>query len=420
MVANCKNCNQEFKSKHGRVFCSQECRKNFLEKQKEETIKKKTKNCIICGKVFTGRGQTCSSSCSGKLGLKTFQENNPELENIAQREDVRNKLKESYANKTEEEKQKLINKRKEIYNNKTQKEKDAILNKRKETFIKNLGVDNPFKSKEVQDKIKATYLEKYGDENPFRTENFKKKASQTWMKKYGVDQIAKSKEKNIKTKESKLKRYSNSNYVNIEKIKETCQERYGVGNPFQVKEIQEKAIQTNLKRYGVPYNCMTKQCRDASPVAISKINLEFSKYLNDNNYKTELEFSINKFSYDIHILDTNILIEIDPAYTHNSTRGPQYNKKQLDPKDKYYHYNKTKLALENKYICIHKFNWITKEQVLRTIKKIKTKEIKQGQPRLHWYNMKTRKHLRDFNESYNKQEMINLGYVEIYDDGIIY
>ena len=165
---------------------------------------------------------------------------------------------------------------------------------------------------------------------------------------------------------------------------------------------------------------MAKQCRDASPMAISKINQEFSKYLNDNNYKTELEFSINKFSYDIHILDTNILIEIDPAYTHNSTKGPYFNGKQLNGKDKYYHYNKTKLALENNYICIHKFNWITKEQILRIIKKIKTKEIKQGQPRLHWYNMKTRKHLRDFNESYNRQEMIDLGYVEIYDDGIIY
>lgn len=419
MIIKCKYCNNDFKSRHGRIFCSQECRKSYLDRQKQETYNKKNKICIICGKEFHGRGKTCSNFCSGKLGIKSFQLNNKEgLSNPAQRKEVKEKIKETFELKygghpfkTKE----VIEKFKETYNNKSNEEKEKILNKRRKTFIEHFGVDNPLKSKEIQDKVKQTNLEKYGDENPFRTENFKKKASQTWLEKYGVEQIAQSKEKNIRTKQTKLERYGNANYVNIEKIKQTCQERYGVDNPLQSKEIQEKAQRTNVERYGVPYNCMTEQCREASPVAISKINKEFERFLNDNGYETELEFTIGRFSYDIHILNTNILIEIDPAYTHNSTVGPQYNKIQLEPRDKYYHYNKTKLALENDYICIHKFNWITKDQILKMIKKIKETNIKQEEPRLHYYNMKTRKHIKNTVDN----KLLEQGFVEIYDDGII-
>ena len=236
-----------------------------------------------------------------------------------------------------------------------------------------------------------------------------------------VEEIGASSYQKEKANQTLLKKYGTTNLMEVEeireKIKQTNLEKYGVTNPMSSPEIQKKAQQTNLERYGVKYNCMTKQCREASPVAISKINLEFSKYLKDNGYDNELEFSINDFSFDIHILNTNILIEIDPAYTHNSTRGPQYNGKELPAKDKYYHYNKTKLALDNGYICIHKFNWITKEQILKIIKTICNYNISQEEPRLHWYNMKTRKHILD-NESL--ENMVDNGFVSIYDDGIVY
>ena len=420
----CKYCGNQITKRHNKNFCSLECRDNY---RKEHSTSSKSiimVSCPICGKEYETvrnkkRRKACSKECAKELVKRTNFERYGNT-NPAQNSEVRKKISEALNSRSKEDKRKTEEKKKvtflEKYGVEHALQNNEIKEKAKQTWIEKYGVDNPLKSKEVQDKVKQTYLERYGDENPFKTENFKKKASQTWLEKYGIRQIAQSKEKNIKTKQTKLEKYGSSTYNNIEKAQKTNLKRYGVDNPLKSKEIQEKAQKTNLKRYGVLYNCMTSQCRDASPVAISKINLEFNKFLNNNGYKTELEFTIGKFSYDIHILNTNILIEIDPAYTHNSTVGPQYNKIQLKPKDKYYHYNKTKLALENNYICIHKFNWNTKDQILKAIKKIQDdSNIKQEEPRLHYYNMKTRRHIKGVINS----QLLDQGFVEIYDDGII-
>ena len=59
---------------------------------------------------------------------------------------------------------------------------------------------------------------------------------------------------------------------------------------------------------------------------------------------------------------------------------------------------------------------MTNKDILKIIEGIDEYIIVQKEPRLHWYNSKTKKHLLD--NSFNKEEMINKGFVEIYDDGI--
>ena len=424
IVRICKYCGKQHHKRHNKDFCSLECRDSYRRKHPAPSKSLIKVNCPICGKEYETvknkkRRKTCSKECGRELVKRTNLERYGNF-NPAQSLEVRQKISNSLNSRSKEEKKRTEEKKKatfiERYGVEHVLQNNKIKEKAKQTLINHFGVDNPLKSKEIQEKVQKTNLERYGNENPFKTENFKKKASQTWLEKYEVEQIGQSKEKNIKTKQTKLERYGNPTYNNIEKAQKTLIEKYGVDNPLKSKEIQEKAQRTNLERYGVLYNCMTQQCREASPVAISKVNLEFNKFLNGKGYETELEFTINKFSYDIHILNTNILIELDPAYTHNSTKGPVYNKKQLDPKDKYYHYNKTKLALENGYICIHKFNWDTKQQILKRISKL-TNNIIQEEPRLHWYNMTTRKHIIDNN--FNEVDMINQGFVKIYDDGLL-
>jgi len=56
--------------------------------------------------------------------------------------------------------------------------------KSKKTFLKNYGVDNPFKSQEVKDKHKKTILEKYGVENVFQSQAIKDKSKNTIIEKY--------------------------------------------------------------------------------------------------------------------------------------------------------------------------------------------------------------------------------------------
>ena len=117
-------------------------------------------------------------------------------------------------------------------------------------------------------------------------------------------------------------------------------------------EIKERIIKTCLERYGVPYPCMTEQARNAAQTK-SKINLLWQKELNisDDN----MEFPINQYSYDLK--KNNILIEINPTYSHNSSIVPWFGNKKGHILNTLYHQQKTKTAIEAGYSCIHVWDW---------------------------------------------------------------
>ena len=75
--------------------------------------------------------------------------------------------------------------------------------KLKEIYIEKYGVDNPAKSKEVQNKIKETLLKNYGVVNTFQLSKTKEKIKNTFQERYGVDHNSQNeeiKEKMIKSK----------------------------------------------------------------------------------------------------------------------------------------------------------------------------------------------------------------------------
>lgn len=114
-------------------------------------------------------------------------------------------------------------------------------------------------------------------------------------------------------------------------------------------ERLEKIKQTNIKRYGVPYHCMADDCRDATTV-VSKINVQYKEFLENEWFIVDKEFPIESHSYDLKVWD--VLIEINPFPFHNVTRHPFW--KSISPD---YHYNKLKLARDNWYRCIMVRDW---------------------------------------------------------------
>ena len=226
-----------------------------------------------------------------------------------------------------------------IQRNNFKKDQNQIQKSRESTIQDKYGVKNIMDSKEYINKIAHTKLERYGDPRY----NNKAKTKQTNLKKYGVTCTLANKE--IKERANKTLFNNFDTYKTMHSI-----------------EIKEKVKQTNLKKYGVPYYCMTDKCRNSS-ITVSKPNKEFSDLLFQEKINNELEFKINNMSYDLHILDTDILIELNPTPYHNITWHP-YNK----PKDKYYHYNKTRLANENNYRCIHIWDWDNKEKMINILK----------------------------------------------------
>ena len=209
------------------------------------------------------------------------------------------------------------------------------------------------------EKARKTKLEKYGTASYVNSEKARKTRIEKYGKFHSDEALAKQQNTNRanndgklawntdKAKQTKLEKYNNANYNNSEKAKKTRLDKNS-GNYFSTSSLNkilknkartcsikygnrgfnntDKIHQTVLDKYGVDWYVNTDKCRNSnhSPCTISKINKKFASLLFKEGIETEFEFWIDKYSYDLHILNTNILIEINPTYTHNSTRGVRF------------------------------------------------------------------------------------------------
>ena len=127
-----------------------------------------------------------------------------------------------------------------------------------------------------------------------------------------------------------------------EKAALTCLEKYGVRCFLQTEEAMEKA------REGFIAHLHEGLSR------ISNINKETAKYIEYQfNVKSEFEHLVVGKFYDLILEGTNILIEVDPTYTHSDLPN-HWSAKGLDPQ---YHIQKTLTAEKAGYRCIHIFDW---------------------------------------------------------------
>ena len=220
-----------------------------------------------------------------------------------------------------------------------------LLKKREKTTLERFGVKHAAQSDEVKQKVREHFNEKYGVDTPFQMDDFWDKAKQTNLEKYGTEYAIQSESVQ---KKSEL----------------TCEEKYGTKHSIQSDSVKATIERICLEKYGVPYPGMTDECRESSAAVISKTNKAIADKLNSAGLICELDkIKLNRFSYDIHMLDTNILLEIDPTYTHNAI-GNHWDKKGTD---KNYHLEKTKLAIGNGYRCIHVFDWDDVDKVIQLL-----------------------------------------------------
>lgn len=129
-------------------------------------------------------------------------------------------------------------------------------------------------------------------------------------------------------------------------------DKWRVYTPMLRKDVQDKHKHTMLERHGVKYGVPLPSAIHNQGNIISKANREFGKRLEDAGIEYKFELRLGKYSYDIHILNTNILIEINPTYTHNLI-GNHWGDRLVSG----YHLEKTLRASEWGYRVIHVFDW---------------------------------------------------------------
>lgn len=199
------------------------------------------------------------------------------------------------------------------------------------TNMKLLGVENPFKSKEIQEKIKETNNKLYGVNYPGQSEKIKFKIKETCMKKYGKEHALQVKSIRDKGKETFKIKYGFEYYSQTQEMKDkaenTCLNRYGVRHALQNKEIYENKQKTahNTKSYILP-----------SGKLIYKQGYEpqFLDYVFKNNILKEDEIvyytkhikyvqSDNKIHHyvpDFYIPKWNLIVEVKSWYTEKADK----------------------------------------------------------------------------------------------------
>lgn len=271
--------------------------------------------CKYCGRIFdytcspNEKPKYCSQVCINE-GKKQTVRAKYGVDNVSEIAEVREKI--SKANGSEE-----------------------VKAKRRETSLKNWGVDNPAKSEKVKAKQRDTFLQKYGVDNPMKNDTIAKMLSDIM-----------------------------SSPEHVEAHRQHLFEKYGVTCTNDIPGVREKMIETTMKNHGVPYYVLSPEYLNPEKSnVISQVNKSVAKRLNGCGISTEFEYRIDRKCYDIHIKDTNILLEIDPTYTHNAI-GNHWDKKGMD---KSYHLEKTKLAADNGYRCIHIFDWDDLDKVIQLL-----------------------------------------------------
>ena len=235
------------------------------------------------------------------------------------RADVLGRISETRRNKTEEEKKKQLEKFRDTINNKSDEEKELTRKRRSKATINHFKNMSEDERKDFSESVSRAY-HRLTDE---QKKNRVIKGIQTKKERYGDDY-----------------------------------------NSRQYEQSKERIVETNMQRYGVPYFCMTDVCMNSigNKGSHSKENDSFQRLMESAGISDiEKEFVIGNYRYDFKVAD-DILIEINPTITHNSTYAPYNNEK---PKD--YHFLKTQEAIKNGYRCICVWDWDNKDAVVNLL-----------------------------------------------------
>ena len=253
---------------------------------------------------------------------------------------------------------------KKTKNTKQLKYGDKNYNNREKYKITNLtkiGVEYPLQSREIMDKLEQTNIEKYGVKQIFSLKETHEKAKRTNMINRGVPYPAQDPAVIEKAKETNKENLGVDWPMQSEDVKEksrqTCLEKYGVEHPAQAEITKLHVKQTNLEKYGVEWYCMIAS-KKSGRGSNSKPNLDFAAKLDSLDIPYEREFSLSRYVYDFKIND--ILVEINPSITHNCS----VNIFGGEPKPADYHLDKSRIAWDAGYRCVHVWDWDDTDRIV--------------------------------------------------------
>ena len=226
------------------------------------------------------------------------------------------------------------------------------------TLDKILHENNIHKNRQISARagLATKYAQAGSKEQYFR--QVAKKKEQTCIKNYGT---LENYHQNVSEKCAMAwsKKSPESEDLRIQKLRDSY-----LSDPDKVQAAKQRRLETNLQRYGVD-----NSYKLSNYVSNSQPNKDFAARLDLLGVEYQSEFFIpaqdvagRGFRYDFKI--GNVVLEIDPWPFHNSTYTPI---KDRPPLDKNYHQQKSQVAKNLGYRCIHVFDWDDKSKIIQSL-----------------------------------------------------
>jgi hypothetical protein len=126
--------------------------------------------------------------------------------------------------------------------------------------------------------------------------------------KYGVDNPFQAEFVKEKSKATFFEKHGVEHQMYLdstkEKIRQTCLEKYGVDNFTKTDEFKEKSKQTCLNNYGVEYSLQSKEVREKSKItSLKKYGVEFPSQSKDIRRKV-INTCLNKWGFETNLQST--------------------------------------------------------------------------------------------------------------------
>lgn len=275
---------------------------------------------------------------------------------------------------------------------------DEAKNKRSSTNIKRYGAENPYASKEIKEKIKQNNLKNYGVEYSWQRDDVKNKIKKTSIEKYGTNspiqsEIVKAHAKKLRV--NRLKCFSEQNNCTS---REELIKKFGFGWLYVIENL-------NIQFIYCGNNAFIKNEDIYKIEEYSKINhyqsslfeQEIIQYIHSiyhNTILTNVRKIISPYELDIYIPNKHIAIECNGTYWHN-----------CDHKDKFYHFNKSKMCadLGIRLIHIYEWEWIKYPEKIKQLLNIALGSVNRIYARNCEVRQITNKEAKSFNEATHLQ-----------------
>jgi G:T-mismatch repair DNA endonuclease (very short patch repair protein) len=206
----------------------------------------------------------------------------------------------------------------------------TIISRCKELGMTTKTINESCKNSKTREKYKNTMLQNHGVEHNFcKNSSSRKEWEQRLLQEEGIINVFQREDVKHKSVKSCLERYNVEHASQADSVKEkskqTCRDRYEYDHHMKNPEFKQNFIENMCEKYNINNIIELTEKNPINGLCYTSIHKKVVDFLLQNNIPIVIEYVLpiknrikNKhyYRYDIYLLNTNKLIEVNGNYWH--------------------------------------------------------------------------------------------------------